>query len=300
MVQYTTGPEREHIRQLLCLLVALCTSATPASAQSVRGYLRDVTTDEPISVGLLSLLSSDSTILQTSLTDSRGFWELDVPKAGTYYIRAERLGYQTWTAGPLDVAADARLNTVFHLAKAPVALAPMEVNATALRRYLDASGFFDRQRGNFGRFITPEDIERRQASRLTDLLVGIPGVQRVAAAGGSVGPAQIHLRGSNLSQGGTCRPRVFVDGLMYSRGDSRPVRRNEGVTTELNADEDLMQRLDQALSLDDIGHPSSIAAIEVYRSAAQVPVQFGGSSIETLCGVIVVWTRTGRMRIRER
>ena len=58
--------------------------------------------------------------------------------------------------------------------------------------------------------------------------------------------------------------------------------------------ESLMQRVDQAISLDDIGHPSTIAAIEIYRSATQVPVQFGGASVETLCGVIVIWTRTGR------
>jgi hypothetical protein len=49
------------------------------------------------------------------------------------------------------------------------------------------------------------------------------------------------------------------------------------------------------LTIDDIAHPSTIAAIEVYRSGVQVPVQFGGNSVETQCGVIVVWTRVGRM-----
>ena len=115
--------------------------------------------------------------------------------------------------------------------------------------------------------------------------------------GGSVGGATIQLRGSNLSQGGVCRPRVFVDGLMYARGDSRPVR----LTDELDVDqlvEDQMRAIDQAFSLDDIGHPSTLAGIEVYRSASQVPVQFGGTSVETLCGVIVIWTRTGTMRIK--
>jgi hypothetical protein len=80
---------------------------------------------------------------------------------------------------------------------------------------------------------------------------------------------------------------------MYSRGDSRPVRVRPSDATERAVD--LEQRMDEALSLDDIGHPSTIAAIEVYRSATQVPVQFGGTSVETLCGVIVIWTRTGRM-----
>jgi hypothetical protein len=84
---------------------------------------------------------------------------------------------------------------------------------------------------------------------------------------------------------------------MYSYGDSRPLQRSESAATER---EDIFQRMDQALSLDDIGHPSTIAAIEVYRSASQVPAQFGGTSVETLCGVIVVWTHTGRMRAGSR
>ena len=66
------------------------------------------------------------------------------------------------------------------------------------------------------------------------------------------------------------------------------------------AEEDLLRRMDQAISLDDLGHPSIIAGIEVYRSASQVPVQFGGTSVDTLCGVIVIWTHTGRMRAGER
>ncbi|HEX6133966.1 MAG TPA: TonB-dependent receptor plug domain-containing protein [Longimicrobiales bacterium] len=278
-----------------CLLVALISTSAPAvRAQQISGHLRDVVTDGPISVGVMSLLGSDSTVIVSVVTDVSGFWRLEVPGAGTYYVVAERLGYQSWVSGPFFVAADDRLTAVFHLRAAPVALEAIEVEATAVRRYLEYHGFFERQRANFGHFVTPADIERRQAARVTDLLTGIPGVQLMRAEGGA-GPAQIQLRGSSLSQGGACRPRVFVDGVMYSRGDSRPVRLRDSDATERSVD-DQIRRLEQSTGLDDIGHPSTIAAIEVYRSASQVPVQFGGSSVETLCGVIVVWTRTGRMR----
>ena len=84
-----------------------------------------------------------------------------------------------------------------------------------------------------------------------------------------------------------------MDGILFALGDSRP-RHTDNDQTERAADEEL--RIDQGLSLDDIGHPSTIAAIEVYRSASQVPVQFGGTSIEVQCGVIVIWTRTGVAR----
>ena len=45
--------------------------------------------------------------------------------------------------------------------------------------------------------------------------------------------------------------------------------------------EELLESVDQGLSLNDIGPPSTIAGIEIYRSASQVPVQFGGTSVST-------------------
>jgi hypothetical protein len=259
------------------------------------GRLLDLETQGPIAWGVLTLLSADSSLVTTVVSDGGGYWRFDVPRAGLYYVAAEGMGYEPWVAGPLQVGEDDELSSVFHLRPQPFRLEPIEVNARAVRRYLEYSGFYERQRNNFGHFVLPEDIDKRQAARVTDLLTAIPGVQRLAPSAGGVGPAQIQLRGSSLSRGGSCRPRVFVDGLMYSQGDSRSVRERESDAAE-QAAEDRLMRMDQALSLDDIGHPSSIAGVEVYRSASQVPVQFGGTSVETLCGVIVIWTRTGRMR----
>jgi TonB-dependent Receptor Plug Domain len=285
----------------IVLLGALCSLVVPhdAIAQHLRGRLLELETDRPIAAGFLTLLTTGRSPITAAMTDADGNWRLEVPRPGVYYIAAERIGYERWIAGPVELAAKDDWNSVFHLRPVPIQLEPIEVQVAAVRRYLEYNGFFERQRSNFGHFVTPAAIQQRQAARVTDLLTGIPGVQRVALPGGRVGPGQILLRGSSLSQGSYCRPRVFVDGLMYSRGDARPVRLRDPDATEQTQD-DLVQRMDRALSLDDIGHPSTIAAIEVYRSASQIPVQFGGSSVETLCGVIVVWTRSGRMRFGER
>jgi hypothetical protein len=283
-------------RRVILSVLLMLAGTEAASGQRIRGRLLDLDTGNPIPLGFLTLLSADSTRLAEAVSDANGYWSLDVAKAGVYRVGAHRIGYQPWVSEPVPMDADFELNSVFHLRPLPVALDPIDVRARALRQYLEHSGFYERQHGNFGHFVTPEDIDKRQASRVTDLLSAIPGVQRVYVAGGSVGPTQIQLRGSSISQGGVCRPRVFVDGLMYSRGDSRPIRQGEGLETDDRVD-DMARRMDEALSLDDIGHPSTIAAVEVYRSASQVPVQFGGTSVETLCGVIVIWTRSGRMRV---
>lgn len=277
-----------------CVLAALLLHAAMASAgaQRVRGRLVELGTSRPIAAGVVTLRAADSAVVATAVSDADGHWRLDAPRPGVYHLAARRLGYQPGMSVPVDLRAGAEWNQVFQLRAVPIALDPVSAQAVAIRRHLELNGFFERQQGNFGHFVTLEAIERRQAARITDLLTPIPGVQLVVGGTGNVGPAQIALRGSSLTDAALCRPRVFVDGLMYARGDSRPVRVRDAGTTERETD--LEQRMDHALSLDDIGHPSTVAGIEVYRSATQVPVQFGGTSVETLCGVIVIWTRTGR------
>ena len=285
-------------RLLLAVALLLAAGTRAASAQRVSGRLLDVESQAPIPGGTLALLSANHSEIATAVSDADGQWSLEAAEPGHFYIAARRIGYQPWVSGVFELGAGADVTSVFHLRALAIVLDPVEVRAKALRRHLAAAGFYERQRGNFGHFVSPEDIERRQAPRVTDLLTSIPGVNLAHTTGGGAGPTHVFLRGSNLSQGGLCRPRVFVDGLMFSRGDSRPVRVRVEEATE-RAD-DQLQRMDQAMSLDDIGHPSTIAAIEIYRSASQVPVQFGGSSVETLCGVIVIWTRTGTMRVGRR
>ncbi|HEY3220197.1 MAG TPA: TonB-dependent receptor [Gemmatimonadales bacterium] len=281
---------------VLTLLVVLAV-ARPAVAQRLRGRLLDVESGEPLVAGFVTLLALDGTTLVTAVSDREGQWLVEMPAPGSYYVAAKRMGYRPWVAGPIAVQAGDDLTALYHLQRLPVTLDPLEVTAQATRRFLELSGFYERQRADFGYFITPEFIEQRQAVRITDLISGLPGVSLVPTGTGSVGPLAVQLRGGNLSQQGLCRPRVFVDGLLYTRGDSRPRRADPGRATERST-EDEIQRLDQSISIDDIGPASLIAAVEVYRSATEVPVQFGGTSVETLCGVIVIWTRFGSARVR--
>ncbi len=280
---------------LLATLLAVC-GAEAAGAQRLYGRLLDLESNQPIASGILTLITKDGERIATAVTDEDGDWLLEVPVPGVYFVEAKRLGYQPWVDGPLEVQPGDDAIFSYHLNPAAVVLDAVEISAAATERYLGLTGFYERQRSNFGHFVTPEFIERRQGGRITELLSAIPGV-RVVTSGGS-GRRFVQLRGSFLSHGGICRPRVYVDGLVYTPGDSRPQGMDAFSNPELftNAAGELDDRdRYQGLTIDDIAHPSTIAAIEVYRSGVQVPVQFGGNSVETQCGVIVVWTRVGRM-----
>lgn len=284
--------------RVLATALLLLAVTRPATAQLLRGRLIDVISDQPIAGGMLALVPVDGGESTVTITDAQGSWQLQAARPGAYYVSAKRIGYQPWVAGPIELAAGDDIASVFRLRPIPVLLDPVEVTAARVKRYLEFTGFFERQKSNFGHFMTPDDIAKRRATTITSLLTTVPGVRLVSMTGASAGPQFVQLRGSNLTYGGVCRPRVYVDGLVFARGDSRPVRLADEEATEVALDQELHQ-MDQALSLDDIGHPSTIAAIEIYRSASQVPVQFGGTSRETLCGVIVIWTKTGSMAVGQ-
>jgi hypothetical protein len=255
----------------------------------LRGELLDLVSQEPLEAGLVVLRGADGSLLGTTQTNDRGGWVFDLPRPGVYYLQAQRVGYESWLAGPVVMSAGEDTGYFFHLRPKPILLDPIEVSVEATRRHLELSGFYERQRSDFGTFLEPEEIEGTTAHRITEMLLGLPGVRLVATNAGSAGGRFIQLRGSDLSGGGLCRPRVFVDGLLFARGDSEPREASRSPLNEFEATHPSV--LDQSLSLDDIGPPGDVAAIELYRIANQVPVRFGGTSVETLCGVIVVWTK---------
>lgn len=295
-----TGVTAEMKRGIGAFVVLSAIAAGPTSAQQLRGHLLDLETDEPITAGVLTLLTEDGTRVATTLTGEDGTWVLVAPGPGVYLVEAKRLGYQPWIDGPVELQRGDIWESLYHLRPLAVELDPVEITAEATQRYLELVGFYERQRADFGHYMNREDIERRQGSTITDLLATVPGVRLVPAGDGS-GRLFIQMRGSVLTRGDLCRPRVYVDGIIFSRGDSRPIGVDEWGDPTVNYDGSSRGFMDSwDMGINDVAHPSSIAGIEVYRSGSQVPVKFGGTSVETMCGVIVIWTRVGEMKRQGR
>jgi hypothetical protein len=146
-----------------------------------------------------------------------------------------------------------------------VPVAPVVVKAEARVPALERNGFYDRKKTGQGHFIERPLIEAREGRLTSELFTGITGVKLIHKPGGGY---HVILRGgmaTRLGRNPHCPPRVFIDGA--------PVQ----VFAE-SFDLDLIQR-------------SEIEAIEVYRSPAQLPSQYGGA--ESRCGVILLWRRVG-------
>ncbi len=270
--------------------------AHPLWAQRVHGQLRDLETRKPLDGGLVTLRTARGERVGSVAATNQGTFEILVPAPGLYYVEVNRLGYRLLRDGPFELEAGGDREAIYSLQRQAFQLAPIEVNAAqpkARSTYLEEVGFYERQKSDFGHFITREEIERRQAHRFTDLLRLIPGVGIQDNGNGS--GSSIQLRGSMLSLGGACHPQVIVDGLIVMRGTARPWR-PANARPEDRATEQSLPALDpdrEQVSIDDVVMPDDVEAIEVFRSGVQVPVRFGGTSTSTQCGVVVIWTRRG-------
>lgn len=143
--------------------------------------------------------------------------------------------------------------TSFALEVQPVALAPVTARVSP-RTSGKLSEFYRRKGRGMGHYIPPEEVQRRNAPRFSDLLRRVPGLRFDCRLGGC------NARMARSSMGNRrCPVQYYLDGV--------PVH---GMSTdEVNA--------------------RDIEAVEVYRGTSQIPPELNRGT--ALCGVIVVWTR---------
>lgn len=287
---------------LLALATLIASTSPGLGAQVIDGQVADGETFEVIEGASITLVHPDGHDLADPVQSSAsGRFSVPVPGPGSYYLRFERLGYTDITEGVFEFGTnEGRLAVEVFLRRAPVELEGIEVTGdqARVRRSLRAAGYYERATSGFGDFITPEEIEARGfVPNVSDYLWKIPGVATYSSLivfrhnGGAGGLIRIY-DDAPPEVLNFCEPNVWVDGIQMTKA-SKPAQR---VPPEIKAlvgpaprelrDGDVSMGIDDALTANDI------VAIEVYRSAATTPLQWGG--LDTGCGTIVIWTKQGR------
>jgi hypothetical protein len=192
-------------------------------------------------------------------TNVRGEWTLTGAPLGTRLLEVRAVGYypERRAVDVIDNAPPVRTS----LMTMKAVLDTVQVTASRLSENL--RGFEDRRRAGPGRYLTPEDIARRNPVVTSDVFRMVPGMQVERSP---LGATQLFMRGTFSEQ---CVPAIYLDGH-FMRGFS-------------------------ADDVDDWVKPNRIAGIEVYVGA-HMPAQFnpgmgaGGLDSEP-CGSIVIWTK---------
>lgn len=223
----------------------------PTEPGFVTGRVVDVNTRQGIANAEIRVRDTDI----ATLSNDRGMFSLMEMPYGIYVLEVGHLAYSDRET-PLRVAGGLTQNVEVELAEDAMELEGLTISVEPRRFYNDMEGLMRRMNLGFGAFLTRNEIEVRPASRLPELLVGLPGV-RMAEAGRRL-----------VVRGRMCTPMVFMDGRLY--------------------------KLDEDLGLNEI-NTFDIEALEFYKGTASIPAEFNYSNnTEVGCGAIVIWTRRGR------
>ena len=209
-------------------------------------------TGDPVDRAVVTLFGS--TGRDTTGRDGR-FRLQDLP-AGTHTLEARVIGWTPQRVA-VNLSSAATDTLVVRLAeRVPVLDRVTVVGKRPVGSALE--GFLRRRRQGMGRFLTQNEIERRAAFSVGDLLRAVPGVR----IENNMFDQSIFVR--------NCTPHVWLDGMVLADGAS---------------------------SLSYLVRPEEVAAIEVYPSLTTTPPEFQRMNATGYggCGSIVVWTR-GRLR----
>ena len=260
------------VSAVAALLALVALSAGGARAQTISGRLMEVDTDQPIQLGLILMFTEEGDSVTFTITDERGDFMLRSSEAGSFILEASAFGYRERRAGIFELGTDGAMEIEFRLAPQPMPIDEVLValDRPALEHSLIRNGFVRRLQRGLGHFITPAEIERSPAMSTPDLFYGIPGLVVAQPGGGLSAHLGDHVQMRSAT--GLCTPDLYVDGIRVAYS----VR---GV-----------------MSLDNIVPLEDVDAVEVYRRAAEVPLEYGGTQAGSaaeggLCGVLVFWTR---------
>ena len=187
---------------------------------------------------------------------TNGQFTLDGLPTGTQMVEARAIGYQPMRLVVDVPATDAAIADIT-LETLVATVDTMRVRGDRISGQL--AEFEKRRRAGFGSFIDESQLNARSPIFMADIFRAVPGI---SIASGQSAQGRVLMR----SNGGTCAPAVFLNGLNVAVPDG---------------------------NLDAIMNSQEVVAVEVYSRTSNVPPQFDSRNG---CGSIVVWTGARKQR----
>ena len=187
-----------------------------------------------------------------AITDSAGRFRLEGVSPGMRLFAVRALGYR-----PLMWALTLAPGQIAHgrigLHRIDLAVVLPELTVVG-EQYVSSrmAGFYQRRQLGFGHYLDREAIERRNASDMTDLLLGMAGVRVYQDPGDPTKRQVAFLRCGRIG--------VYVDGFRLWGDVGENLR---------------------------LLNPSDVEAMEIYKGAGELPAEFMSDD----CAAIVIWTR---------
>lgn len=116
-----------------CAAVLLTVATVPVAlgAQAVRGHVVDAVAGAPARGALVTLLGADGGRIAPTLVGEDGAYTVAAPGAGSYRVRVDLIGYETWMSGALAIGPADTLALDVRLPLKRAELAPITVQDEA-------------------------------------------------------------------------------------------------------------------------------------------------------------------------
>lgn len=238
----------------------------PISAQVIAGQIVDARTEDPVAQAYVGIVTEDRRSVVAATADREGFFTLKAPLAGSYYLHVSAIGYRPIADGIFELGEGGSMEVEIRLEPDPLMMDSIRATVDRSDRYLRQVGFYERREKGWGHHLEHEEIRERAVFTVTDALRDL---NRVYVYGELPYPRVAIRKGVH-----TCPPHIFLDGFLVHRG---------GV-------EGRMPPPHGPATPDQFVHPADVAAIEVYRSGTEAPIEY---NLPNTCGVLLIWTWHG-------
>jgi len=112
---------------ILLVTLLLLSVAPPLEAQEIRGRILDATNGAPVGMAGVFLLDSERNPVSRGASDIAGFYVIEAPGAGEYYLYVQRLGYFENESPLIAVSAEAQYALDIEMRPEPFRLDPIDV-----------------------------------------------------------------------------------------------------------------------------------------------------------------------------
>ena len=238
-----------------------------SAAHAQDRVLRVVSSDsEPIAYAFVQANGGHA-----QLTDESGRVNIGSGKKQTLTIEVRRIGYTPFY-GKIDFP-DTAVTIPVVLPSLAQQLGSVRVTAGKIKSSLELNGFYrrwlDGQKGvTSAVFIGPEEIEKRNTSRMSALLGGVTGVSTSRTSNGNTVMTS--------SSGGSCPMAIIVDGRQVCPAGGCNFQDYSHGLTDMNT-----VLIDQVIDI------NSVAGVELYKRGGNMPSDF---HVDGECGAIALWT----------
>jgi TonB family protein len=242
-----------HSRIAAALVIQVSCFAFLPAAQAQTGTLIGNVTDSsgaPIFGAEVAIAATDA----RALTDEHGEFRLPRLADAGITLKVRRLGFVPASVELHSQMVNQSDRMTVRLARTATVLPPVPIRSGRIDFTGRLAGYYQRlQRHSEGYFITREEIDRENPSRLSQLLTHVPGV---TARGNRTG------RGVRMRQR-NCSPLVWIDGMSMGAGE-----------VDLDA-----------------FPPNTIQGIELYLGSTTAPLRYQADRDQSSCGTILLWSR---------